>query len=348
MCRATSLGALLAVCLAAACTPPEPAPSATGSLTAPCMSGWGDLYEEEHFVPTANGAVLHVLERSSTLAQMRRRPRAILLLSGTLATAELYDAKVGDDDSYNALDVLAKAGFHAYAVTYEGYGLSSLPADGRDVTAERTLEQMGDMVTWIRQRTGANKVDLMGISLGSSLAVALGGTESPISRSHVGRIILTSHVYKSVTPLMEQLLLSPETQAALENAPNGYIMTAPEMYGILLASATPDAAAWAYATFPGPYAVGPTLEGFDLPVFDGQDGRAMALQLWGDADLVTPWSDVQQFQSEYGGDLGVVVLEGGGHALVLEAVRHELWWRSLAFLLLPRPIALLVATSAGL
>jgi len=328
----------------ARCVAPEPGPPATRALEQPCGDPGGDLYEEDHFVSTTSGAVLHVRERTSDRAQARRHPRSILLLSGTFVTGVQYDARVPGDDSYNALDLLASVGFNAYAVTYEGYGLSSLPADGRDVTAERSLHQMGEVVTWIRQRTGARRVDVLGCSLGSSLAVALGGTESPVPRSHVGRIVLTSHVYRGVTPLMEQLLFSPETLAALENAPGGYIMTIPDMYGILLASATPEAAGWGFATFPGVYAVGPTLEGFELPIFDGQNGRALALQFWGDADLVTPWTDVQQFEAEYGGDLGVVVLGGGGHAPAFEPVRGEFWWRTLLFLLLPRPFALLVAT----
>jgi len=329
---------------AADCTGPEPGEPTVASAAQPCGDLGNNLYEEEHFFSTSNGAVLHVRERYSDLAQARHRPRAILLLSGTFVTAIQYDARVPGADSYNALDLLAAAGFHAYAVTYEGYGLSSLPADGRDVTAERSLEQMGELVTWIRQRTGARQVDVLGTSMGSSLAVALGGTEGPIPPGHVGRIVLTSHVYRSVTPLMEQLLFSPETLTALANAPGGYIGTIPQMYGILLASATPEAAGWGYATFPGVYAVGPTLEGFDLPLFDAQHGRALALQFWGDADLVTPWADVQQFESEYGGHLGVVVLASGGHAPAFEPVRHEFWWRTLLFLLLPRPFALLLAT----
>lgn len=331
---------LILILAGASCSEPQPGPGdvpPVDSTQRPCSGPSTRLYAEEHFLPTSSGAVLHVLERYSDRSLRPGRPRAILLLPGTLVTAEQYDAQIPEDGSYNALDRLAASGFFAYAVTYEGYGLSSNPADGRTVTAERLLGEMGEVVTWVRARSNARRVDLMGCSLGSSLAVALGGAQSPVPRGFIGRLILTSNVYRSVTPLMEALLLSPETQAALASAPGGYIQTVPDMYGIMLASATPEAVAWVSTTFPGIYAVGPTLEGFDLPVFDAASGRAPALQFWGDHDLVTPWGDVEQFQTEYGGPVAVVVLAGGGHAPFLEPVREAFWASALRFLRQPGP-----------
>jgi pimeloyl-ACP methyl ester carboxylesterase len=128
------------------------------------------------------------------------------------------------------------------------------------------------------------------------------------------------------------VLFAPETRAALEGAPGGYVPTIAPMYGLILASATPEAAAWAFENFPGVYAVGPTLEGFELPIFDAHYGRAPALQFWGDHDLITPREDVSRFQAEYGGPVRLAVLPGGGHTPNFEAVREDFWRQTFEFL----------------
>ena len=170
-------------------------------------------------------------------------------------------------------------------------------------------------------------MDLLGASFGSSLATALGGSLSPVPTSYVGRIVLQALVYKSVTPLFQSVFFTPEVQQALLNAPGGYIMTAPEMYGLILFAADAGAAAWGFENFPDVYATGPTLEGFDLPVFDGQFGQAPALQFWGTSDLITPELDVQQFQDEYGGPVELRVMPGAGHApYIAEPDLAEAFW----------------------
>lgn len=293
------------------------------------------IYTFDHQIDVGDGVSLHVIEKFTPKSVLRFPRRAMLMLPGTLVTNDMYDIDVeAPGPGLNALDRMALNGYFAYAVTYEGYGASSLPEDGSTVTAERSLEQMGQVVEWIRHERWVSKVDLLGTSFGSSLAIALGGTQSPINRHHVGRLVLQALVYKSVTPLFEQIFFSPETQAALENAPNGYVPTAPEMYGLILASTDPAAAAYGFANFPGVYATGPTLEGFDLPVFDAEYGRARALQFWGDEDLITPLEDAQLFQSEYAGDSQLSVLSQTGHApyIGIEDVRDDFWGQTTDFL----------------
>lgn len=290
------------------------------------------VFSSEHQVNVGNGAKLHVIAKHSIRSLTVFPRRAILMLPPTLATNEIYDANVPGDPSFNALDRAAREGYFAYALSYEGYGKSSQPADGSTVTAERMLEQTGKVIEWIRLNALADEVDIFGMSVGSSLAVALGGTQSTTKQKYVGRIVLASHVYKSVTPFFEEVFFSPEFRAFLESAPNGYIETDPSAYGLLMDRAVPAAGAWAAATLPGRYATGPTLEGFDLPVFDAAHGRAPALQFWGDADLVTPLSDVAEFQADYGGDVDIRVISDGGHSLPLEEGRHELYDEMFEFL----------------
>lgn len=290
------------------------------------------IVTNHHFVSVSHGATLHVVEKYAAGAFHHGKRRALLMLPATLVTNNLWNADVPGASGFNALERAAQAGFVSYTLDYEGYGTSSKPSDGKTVTAERLADEAGDLVKWIRKRNHVSKVDLLGSSLGSTIAVMLGSTESPIHRKKIGRIVLTANVYEGVTPLAEQALFSAANKALFLSVPGGYIGTSPDMYGALLYASDPAAVGWAFQSFPGTYAVGPTLEGFDLPIFDAHKGRAPMLQFWGDGDLITPLSDAQAFQSAYGGDHSLVVLHGGAHVPHFEAVRDQFWSNTFAFL----------------
>jgi pimeloyl-ACP methyl ester carboxylesterase len=304
--------------------------TASGELAteSEALSLGNQVFSLEHHIQLSNNVNLHVLEKFTLKSIVRPHRRALLMATGTLVTNDQWNVPA----PYNALERAARAGYFGFSASYEGYGESSKPADGKVVTAERLLGEMGQVVEWIRHHRLVRRVDMLGASLGSSLAVELGGTHSPINRRHIGHVIVTANVYKGVTPLFEAMFFNPAFRAFLESVPNGYLQTAPESYGPVLASAEPAAAAWVSANLPGLYAVGPTLEGFDLPVFPAQNGRAPLLQFWGDQDPITPLSDVQRFQSEYGGRACLSVLAGGGHSPYYEPVKETFWSQSFAFL----------------
>ncbi|MGH1347308.1 MAG: alpha/beta hydrolase [Nannocystales bacterium] len=268
----------------------------------------------EHDVELEDGAVLHVTERFTPAAALRFPRRAVVMLPGTLVTGGMYDLDVDPQSRLNALDEVAEAGFFAYAVTYEGYPGSSIPEDGADVTTERSLVHAAEIVERIRYARGVPRVDLFGTSFGASLAVGLAGTQSPTSPSHIGRVAVQAMVYESVTPLFESVFFSPEVLALFESAPDGYVETDPAAYGLILAGADPAAAEVGFSTFPEVYATGPTLEGFELPVLPAEAGVRPLLQLWGDADPITPYEDVQALAADYGGPHELRVLPGAGHA----------------------------------
>ncbi len=329
--RCPWLGVLVAASFVAGCSagagPDAVAQQASEFGTQSC----DHLVAKQHFVRISHDVRLHVLERYTTASLVASSRRAVLLLPPTLATNAIYDAHVDGDPSYDAMDRIAKDGYFVFAPSYEGYGLSTRPADGSTVTKQRLLGDLGTLVEWIRRTHHVDKVDVFGMSLGASLAIALGGTESSTDPDHIGRIVVASNVYKSVTPFFQSVFFTPEFLAFLESAPNGYIQTTPDAYAPLLSSAEAPAVDWVGQNLVGSYATGPTLEGFDLPPFDAHDGRAPALQFWGTADPVTPPQDVTAFQSDYGGPVQLHVIAGGGHALLLEPGRDELWTSALAF-----------------
>lgn len=300
-----------------------------------------NIFTIEHHVPTSSGAVLHVIEKVSPAAVLRVPRRGLVMLPGTLVTGSMYDmtaepteAGPADASTLNALDRAAAQGWFAYAVTYEGYPGSSLPDDGASVTTARTLQQVGEVIELIRYGRFIPEVDLLGTSFGASLSVALGGTGGPIDPDHIGHVVVQALVHREVTPLFEAVFFSPEVQALLESAPGGYVPTSPEQYGLILANADPVAAALGFATFPDLYATGPTLEGFDLPVVDAGAGVAPLLQFWGDADPITPLSDVDTFQAEYGGPNELRVLPEAGHApyIAQPDLREAFWAETFEFI----------------
>lgn len=301
-------------------------------LTAPVLAiaPAGDgivIHRREHLLDVGGGVVLHVVEKWSDRSEERTPRRAVLMVTATLVTEKQWDSDVPGDPSFNSLDRAAREGFFAYTFTYDGYpGSPTQPADGHSVTFERLLPEAGAVLEFARARSGAAQVDLVGSSLGSSIAVALGSTASPIPREHVGRLALTAHVYKDVTPIGD-LVIGPVPCTMFTLAPQGYQDTPPMFYLPILFNAEPAAQLWGYQTFPGHYAIGPTEEGCHLPVFDVNLGRAPALLFWGDRDLVSPLSDLEQACADYGGPCAIANIPGLGHAPNFEPIREAFWAR---------------------
>ncbi len=295
---------------------------AAGSTTLVTGVEEATVYRTYHDVEVEPGVRLRVVEAWSTATG---EPRAVLMIPPTLVTHRVWDADVPGDWSFSGLEQAARRGYHAYSFDHWGYGDSSKPANGMEVTFERMLPQTGALLEWIRNRTGAGQVDLVSGSLGNSVALALGGAASPIDATSVGSIVMTSNVYANASLALRATVLSPAACDLQPPPPEGYTETAPPLYAVILWNAEPEAQLWAYQAFPGRYAQGPTQEGCDLPVYPAALGRAPALVVYGDRDLLTDASDVAQFVDEYGGPVKTLFLPGGGHAPNFEAVRHQFW-----------------------
>jgi pimeloyl-ACP methyl ester carboxylesterase len=284
----------------------------------------------EHWIDVGEGVRIHVLERFSGRSVLRFPHRALLMLPATLAANTYFDAEVEGDPSFNALHQAASRGFFGFAMSYEGFGESSIPEDGKTVTAARILDHTGAVVEWIRTHRGVPQVDVFGTSIGAAIAIAIGGTESPIDFRHINRVAIATNVYKTYSP-ETQAVFSPEFKALLLGLPGGYITTTTDNYTSIFAGMDPAALAWANATIPGTYPVGPLLGGFELPFFEAAPGRVPLLQFWGSESPTTPLADVEQLQNEYGGPHELVVYDGAAHNPILEPVRHQFWDQVEAF-----------------
>jgi pimeloyl-ACP methyl ester carboxylesterase len=278
----------------------------------------------EHLIDVGEGVLIYVIERFSGRSVLRFPYRALVMLPATLAANNYFDAEVEGDPSFNALHQAASHGFFGFAMSYEGFGESSIPEDGKTVTAERILDHTGDVVEWVRAHRLVPKVDVFGTSIGAGIALAIGGTESPIDYHHINRVAIATNVYKTFTP-ETQAVFTPEFKAFLLGLPGGYFTTTPATYESIFEGMDPAALEWANTNIPGTYPVGPLLEGFELPFFEAAPGRAPLIQFWGSDSPTTPLSDVEQLQNEYGGPHELVVYEGAAHNPILEPVRHQFW-----------------------
>jgi pimeloyl-ACP methyl ester carboxylesterase len=287
------------------------------------------VHEVHYNLNVGDGATLAVAEKFSGRSVVRFPRRAMLMIPPSLVTNVVFDADVPGTDAYNSLNRMANAGFFAVAPTYEGYPGSSQPADGKTVDATRILSQMATMTTWVRQRRVVPRVDLLGASVGAAAAIALGGDQSPLGPYAVHRIIVSTQVYKS-SPVLDAIF-TPEFEAFLRSIPGGYLPTGFDFYAPVIGFADPPVIEWAMGAFPGLYAVGPTLDAFDLPIFEAANGRAPLRQFWGTLDPLTPQSDVEQFQSEYGGPHDLVTIEGAGHSPFIEPQRDQFWDAAIDF-----------------
>ena len=285
-----------------------------------------------HCVEVEPGVLLHVIETTPDAAVARSPERALLLMPATLVTGRHWDSDVDDTDDYSGLARGARAGFHTYTFDYYGYGSSTKPASGLDANRERLLAHTGALIEWIRARSGAAQVDMSGISLGSLLAFAVGGVGGPVPASHVGKLVLTSIVYKNAALPLQLTLLSPAGCAAMANSPNGYLDTNPAIYAPLIGDSEPEAQLWCYQNCPGRYSAGPTLTGCALPVFEASIARAPALILLGSNDKASERTDVDRFVAEYGGPKEFRVLQGGAHTFHWEAIRDDFWEQTFDFL----------------
>lgn len=210
----------------------------------PAKSRHAGIFTEKDDLEVLPGVTVHVIEKYTAEARLARPPRGVLLLPATLVTNIIWNARVDSTSDYNALERFAEEGYYAYTLDWEGYGRRRKPPNGREVTAERLLRHLGVVVEWIRERRGVPRVDLVGSSLGSALAVGLGGVQSPVQHRHIGRIVLSAHVYAGSSPAARLLLFNPAFEFLLRQSPDGDVDTVGPHYVPIVWTTTKEAQAY--------------------------------------------------------------------------------------------------------
>ena len=267
-----------------------------------------------------------VARESFTVDSLLRWPRrAILFLNGTPTTGELFNIPI---DGYRGREMLARRGFFAFTIDFEGSGESTYPEDGFSLTFDVHTDAMRQVVDYIRLVRLVPRVDVLGEAEGGGVAVQLCA-----DAVRIRSCTLSSMLYKTPTEAFSAFFQSPEFRAMVFGAPQGYLDIPPELYFNVLVAAPPDVAAWALATQPGRYSMGIIAEELaGLPAFDPTGAKVPGLIIRGELDQNAPPSDTLELAQDYGAVGGaapptIVTIPGAMMQPRLEGPPHnEQFW----------------------
>lgn len=263
------------------------------------------VYELHHFLRIGDGRRVHVTETFTVGSWLAWPHRGVLMLPGTLSLGSFYNLDV---DGYRFQDTLAREGYFAFAVDYEGSGSSTYPADGNAVTHDYLVAEIRRIVPQLRLLRLVPRLDVLGESNGGSIA-----TEICDDRRSVRTCVLSAMLYADGTDFFDAVFLDPGFVYFLTHQPEGYLTAGPELYFNIAARMSPEVASATLSTQPGRFAAGPVIVGLSgLPWFDPTHAQVPALIIQGTEDSIATQADADDLAADYGS-----ASDGGGQATVL-------------------------------
>ncbi len=301
---------------------PEPF-AAFAELTASAEEMLDTVVIVDHDVPIEPGETLRVRESFTLRSWLRRPKRAVLFLTTTAITADLWRIPAG---GYNGPEIAARKGFFAFTVDYIGVGDNYRSGlDALDSTFERNLAAMSKVVRYIRFFRAVPEVDLVGESWGGALA-----TQLAADAERVRSCVMSSMAYKTTNPMF----LSPQFAAMLKSLPDNYLPSNPEMLVQMTAGAPEAVKDYVRKTQVG-MRLTTQLWQFQegLPHFDPSVARVPGLVISGAQEA----EDHKALAADYGDtevDAEYFEISGAGHAPRLESpeVAAAFWTRIFEFL----------------
>lgn len=150
------------------------------------------IEKNEFFIDTDTGMSLYVAEKKLRRSISDKDRRAVLLIHGSGVGYMFWDLAIED---YSMMEFLSRFGFDVFAVDQRGFGRSSKPS-GLEVSGESSADDLKSVIDFIRERTGVDKVDLVGHSWGAVVALYL-AVKCP---ENIGKMVLMGATYKTVHP----------------------------------------------------------------------------------------------------------------------------------------------------
>lgn len=137
------------------------------------------ILTDELFVSSDTpGIEIHIRNKRLACKSAFGAARTIVLMHGaTYSSCSLFDTPL---DGYSFMDFLATAGFDVYGVDVREYGASSRPVEmavsanthGPLVGTEIAIRDFSTAIDYVLARTGLGKVNVIGMSWGSSVTGA--------------------------------------------------------------------------------------------------------------------------------------------------------------------------------
>jgi pimeloyl-ACP methyl ester carboxylesterase len=185
--------------------------------TTPALGGQTSV--NDHFVQSSAeaDATLYLRERLPAGADPKLLEKAVLFVHGATYPGITFDLEI---DGYDWMTQVATAGFAAYALDLRGYGRSTRPAAMADPPeknapfsrAKDAAADVGDAVEFILDRTGADRVDLVGWSWGTVIT----GMYAAEHGDKVDKLVLYAPIYSLENPDGKAWLADPGNQGQLK------------------------------------------------------------------------------------------------------------------------------------
>jgi alpha-beta hydrolase superfamily lysophospholipase len=299
-------------------------------------------------VRTVRGETVRVSETISRAALKRKDRRVIVLVPGTIGVSQhLYEPPFA---GYDAAAILARAGYITVTMDLPGFGASTGPADGAQVTGAFAAARLAPALRRVARRHGVARVDVYG-EAGSGTGTVL----NLARRARIVRTVTGAGVYYLRSGTLGSLLTTRAWKLLLDGSPRGYLQTNPALYPMFFTGSPPALSAYMARTLPGAYPTGFFQEAyakraggpdalldplpgasFTGPITDPAPAKVPALFLQGGDDLVAAPGDTAALASDYGrtgdGHADAVTLPGGTHFLRLDVAgrgARSAFWRTL-------------------
>lgn len=239
----------------------------------------------------------------------------VVLMHGAGMDGAGFDVPV---PGYSLVDALADHGCRTFVFDFRGHGRSSRLQDGHALRAAECIADAEAVLSWVLQRTGAERAVLVGESFGSMIAPAV-AERNP---GTVAGLALLGLIYASCAMPLDDLL------EEAKGAPAGYAFTTEEEWSeLFIPSAPPEVLAWHQAHFGTAYAypVGPYFAVAELPVATAPERiTCPVLVVTGDLDPLASEADCEALISAVGStDTRNVRQAGVGHLPYVEMRSSE-------------------------
>jgi hypothetical protein len=289
-------------------------------------------------IPTSRGAVAARLYLSAECLLKRDR-RLVALVPGSLANGGgYYELAVPGRPGYNAVRVLAKAGYCPLSVDLLGTGDSFRPEVGQEVDSSDGAFAIAAVARPVATILGISKWDVYGeTGVGNSVAVLLA------RRSDVRSIVVSTPFYRRFGPA-SGMLFDPGFRGFVSSLP--YLGNDPASFPPFFGATHPDVLAAAINAILGPapqtIPTGAFVELFAIPFsFDpvagefvlefpaqaAEPARADALFIQGSPDPAGSEAgtaeQVEVYGAAGGGEADLVTLVGVGHLMRFDAAQSD-------------------------
>jgi non-heme chloroperoxidase len=260
------------------------------------------------------------------------RPPVVLVHGSSLSCLANFDLEVPGHDDYSFMDWLARRGHDVWTLDHEGYGRSTITDGNSDIACG--VEDLAAVSDLIRQKTGAERINVYGLSSGALRAAAF-AARAP---ERVAKLVLDAFVW---TGEGSPTLIKRREGAEFFRTHNRRPID-PDFIRSIFTRDVPgtsdpavmEACAKSQLSFGDSVPTGTYLDmTTKLPLVDPAAISAPTLIVRGEHDGIATMEDLLEFfRLLPSGDKRLAVLPGLAHCTPLGLKRHLMWNATAQFL----------------